>query len=213
MNNHSFEGAGILTLIGCAALYFIARRYFPGLSALLLVIGAVLLILLIAFIVLMFFLGRSDGGKKASDGQRSLLDDGRARLLELRRMNLRIRDKSINEAVGEVCRTIEQILTTLKQKPEKIPAVRRFFNYYLPTLTKIVQKYLGIEESGIPAEQTKASVLSGLSEIRTAMQKLYESLYDDDKLDLSVEMDVLKMICKQDGLLSDEDFPDTDANE
>lgn len=35
------------------------------------------------------------------------------------------------------------------------------------------------------------------------MRKMYDSLYDDDKLDLTVEMETLKQFCKQDGLLAD----------
>lgn len=30
---------------------------------------------------------------------------------------------------------------------------------------------------------------------------MYDSLYDDDKLDLTVEIETLKQICKRDGLL------------
>ena len=42
-----------------------------------------------------------------------------------------------------------------------------------------------------------------LDGIQVAMRKMYDSLYDDDKLDLTVEMETLKQFCKQDGLLAD----------
>ena len=53
-------------------------------------------------------------------------------------------------------------------------------------------------------------------DMETAMEKQYLNLFEDDKLDLCVEMDVLTRICRQDGLLGDDfqlpDFPDeTDA--
>ena len=35
------------------------------------------------------------------------------------------------------------------------------------------------------------------------MRKMYDSLYDDDKLDLTVEIETLKQICRQDGLLAE----------
>ena len=36
------------------------------------------------------------------------------------------------------------------------------------------------------------------------MSKMYDSLYDDDKLDLTVEIETLKQICRQDGLLAED---------
>ena len=35
------------------------------------------------------------------------------------------------------------------------------------------------------------------------MEKLYASLFDDDKLDLTVEIETLKQIYRQDGLLAE----------
>ena len=37
-----------------------------------------------------------------------------------------------------------------------------------------------------------------------AMEKQYNGLFDDDKLDLSVDMEALTLACKRDGLLEDE---------
>lgn len=46
-------------------------------------------------------------------------------------------------------------------------------------------------------------MISCLDSIQAAMEKLYASLFDDDKLDLAVEMEVLKQCCKQEGLLEE----------
>ena len=40
--------------------------------------------------------------------------------------------------------------------------------------------------------------------IQVAMRKMYDSLFDDDKLDLTVEIETLKQICRQDGLLAED---------
>ena len=39
-----------------------------------------------------------------------------------------------------------------------------------------------------------------------AMEKQYNNLFENDILDLTVEMEVLTQICKRDGLLTDADF-------
>ena len=51
---------------------------------------------------------------------------------------------------------------------------------------------------------TTAGAEKYLQDIKKAMEKQYENLYDDDKLDLSVEMDAMTMAAKSDGLISDE---------
>ena len=50
-----------------------------------------------------------------------------------------------------------------------------------------------------------AKVLTYLKEIKTALEKLYKSLFDDDKLDLSVEMEAMKMAMQRDGLMSNDE--------
>jgi hypothetical protein len=37
------------------------------------------------------------------------------------------------------------------------------------------------------------------------MEKQYNSLFDDDKLDLTVDMEALTLACKRDGLLEKEE--------
>ena len=61
-----------------------------------------------------------------------------------------------------------------------------------------------MENSGIPSGETAESVISCLTDIKSAMEKQYENLFEDDKLDLSVEMEVLTAVCKRDGLLEDD---------
>ena len=39
--------------------------------------------------------------------------------------------------------------------------------------------------------------------VQAAMEKLYASLFDGSKLDLTIEIETLRQFCKQDGLLAD----------
>ena len=41
------------------------------------------------------------------------------------------------------------------------------------------------------------------------MEKQHDGIFDDDVLDMSVEMEALTTACKRDGLLTDEDFGGT----
>jgi 5-bromo-4-chloroindolyl phosphate hydrolysis protein len=145
-------------------------------------------------------------GPKLTVEQENILTKGRTNLLELRMIINKIKDPEIRDMSREICDINEKILKTLRQKPEKIPQVRQFLNYYLPTLGEILVKYERIEKSGVPAKQSEEKVEKYLADIKKAMEKQYENLYEDDKLDLSVEMEAMTMAAKSDGLISDENY-------
>ena len=144
--------------------------------------------------------------------QENILSKGRTNLLELRKIIVKIKDPEIHQMSNEICDINEKILKTLREKPEKIPQVRQFLNYYLPTLGEILVKYQRIEQSGVPAEKSEKMVEKYLADIKKAMEKQYENLYDDDKLDLSVEMEAMTMAAKSDGLISDDDYKIEDGD-
>lgn len=135
-----------------------------------------------------------------------ILTKGRNHLKELRRLLGKIENLNVKKRGEDICREIERILGALQQQPEDIPMVRRFFNYYLPTLGNILLKYLRLEEAGMATEQTTVKVMSCLGEIKTAMEKQYAAIFENDLLDLTVEMEALTQACKRDGLLVSEDF-------
>lgn len=135
-----------------------------------------------------------------------ILSKGRSRLMELRRLLGRIRNLNVKKRGEDICVEIERILGALQQQPEDIPMVRQFFNYYLPTLGNILLKYLRLEEASMATEQTTVKVMSCLGEIKTAMEKQHAAIFENDLLDLTVEMESLTQACKRDGLLVSEDF-------
>ena len=117
---------------------------------------------------------------------------------------MKIKHQEIRKVSESICSTIDKILRTLKEQPEDVPGVGRFFHYYLPTLQSILTKYTRLEANGIPAEDTTEKTLSCLKDMVSAMEKQHLNLFENDQLDLSVEMAVMTQICKRDGLLADD---------
>jgi hypothetical protein len=117
---------------------------------------------------------------------------------------MKIKHPEIRKVSESICSIIDKILRTLKEQPGDVPRVGRFFYYYLPTLQSILTKYTRLESTDIPAEDTAEKTLSCLKDMESAMEKQYLNLFEDDKLDLSVEMAVMTQICKRDGLLADD---------
>lgn len=197
MNENRYIIAGVAAGVTFLAVFFLGKN---------LVIG---LVLGIAAFIIFAVLFRPSGtikisgysGKELAD----ILGDGEEDLKEIQQHVAKLRDPNIKGQASAILKTIQDILKELKARPENISVVRKFFKYYLPTLDSILGKYERIEGGVIKPEQ-KQLVSKYLGDIKKAMDKQYANLFEDDMLDLSVEMEVMTNACKQDGLLTEEDF-------
>jgi len=210
MGDDSYGVLGVLGLIGCVAAFFVLRRFFPSLTTVLLIIGGIILLLIVLLVVFVMYLAfrKSKGENEKASNQEvtTILSKGRVSLMEIRRIVVRLKSQQIKGVTEDICKEADKILKTLREQPEKIPQVRQFLNYYLPTLSSILTKYGRMEENSTLTAELSQSTLSCLGDIRTAMEKQYTNLFEDDVLDLTVEMEALTIACKRDGLLTDENL-------
>lgn len=214
-DGHGSGLLGILGIAGCAAAFFVLKGVFPGLSRLLLLAGGavVLLILLLVAVVLFFAFYKpkeKEGQKKAADTAQ-MMSGGRTALLEIRRIAMKVKNVEIRSLTEEICKKVDQIFRLLKDKPDSLTGTRQLFQYYLPALRKILQKYSRLEEGKAAEEEMTQHTIRCLGDIRSAMEKLYSNLFEDDLLDLTVEMEALTAACQRDGLLTEEDFQQKDG--
>lgn len=202
--------SGLLILFGGMILLMLMKSVIPSIAnfVIYIFIGAAILIALLVIAVLYFAFrkpGKPDE-KNTADEHQALLNSGKKNLMGLRRMSMEIKNKTIRTLTAEICGTVDQILQTLKERQDRIASMNQFFNYYLPTMEKILTKYQKLESGGAATEQITESTITCLEDIREAMKKQYSNLFEHDILDLTVEMEVLTHICKRDGLLDAEDF-------
>lgn len=219
MNNNGKSSGSGLVIVAVAAIVaaLLLKKIIPAIPAILLFVAIAALIGLVILVIVVVALGlksAKDSGapkektsaEKIDDEKIKVLHNGRNNLVQLRSMTQRVNDLEVRALSNSVCDSIDRILVTLKEKPNKITSVRQFFNYYLPTLGEIIMKFNRIEKSGVPADDVTENVKKYLTDINSAMEKQYNSLFDDDILDMSVEMEAMTMAVKRDGLLSDEDL-------
>jgi len=208
-NSSSFGIIGFGAVIA-AVLFFTAKGLFPVLTGVLKAfLGIVAVGVIVIVVAVIYFAFRKSDAKEAESAKtkdNSQLAKGRRSLMELRNIGLCIKNSEVRTLNEDICKTVDKILSTLKKQPEDIKKLRQFFNYYLPTLTNILKKFVAIEESGVPAENIVQSTISCLGDIKKATEKQYTALFDNDMLDMSVEMEALTIACKRDGLLTDSDF-------
>ena len=200
----------LMLLLGAGAVYIVLQKGFSGLGKLLLIAAIVIgLLILLAVVLVLVIVFRKPKDKKQKAGEEEpmiILAKGRSNLVELRRLTMRIRDDVIRHTAEQICEKVDNILRVLKEQPEDIPTVRQFFNYHLPTLGNVLLKFIHLESNGILDQDIFSKTLACLTDINAAMDKQYENLFADDVLDLTVEMQVLSTMCRQDGLLDSEDF-------
>ncbi len=231
MNKKQTGGGGIIAgivIIVCVLGLVFSRNAAPRLFSFLrwaLIIVVILVALLVALII--FFARRAskkdDKEKKESPTstssnmahldpeQAATIKKGREDLLEVRMLSSRIKNFDIRSSLTNVAKTAEKILVTLKDRPEKIASSRQFTHYYLPTLREVITKYVRVESSGVSTEDMPEKIISYLANVQKALDKQYSNLFDDDKLDMTVDMEAMTIAIKRDGLLDEDDFKKMEA--
>ena len=204
----------IIAIILVVAL-IAGRTYRPSVvKGVLFVVGIIVVAFIALTAIVLFFAFRSSaeeaqkaktvkGEKALSPEQEEILKKGRENMVQLRSLIMRVRNTDVRDAGTEICGVADKILTTLREKPKKISSVRQFFNYYLPTLADVLKRYMAVEKSGIPAEDSTTKVLNYLTDVKTAMDKQYNNLFEEDKLNMEVDMEAMTMAIKRDGLLEE----------
>lgn len=145
--------------------------------------------------------------KKITTGDPDLdkqLEASRALLMKLHAANDAIPDEAISAQLDRMEDVGLSILNRVAEQPGMANSVRRFMNYYLPTAEKLLSTYTRLSKAGISGEQiegTMKSVENSLTMIVTAFEKQLDSLYKDENLDITTDIEVLETMMKADNLI------------
>ena len=103
MKNNSSGITGILGIAVCVGLFLAARKFFPSLATLMLWlagIAAVIILVLIGLVIYFSVTGTKE--KNDPDSPAAVLSKARSDLMELRRMQVKIK----NREIASLCREI-----------------------------------------------------------------------------------------------------------
>lgn len=92
----------------------------------------------------------------------------------------------------------KQIIDYIAVNTQKAPLVRRTFNYYLPTLDKLLKSWLFFDEHGEGDKMFagKSEIEQSVAEMGTVLKGQHEKLVNDAALDISAEIDVLEKMLR-----------------
>ena len=122
---------------------------------------------------------------------------------EMRRLNDSIEDPKISAQIDRLEATTGKIIDTVAASPAKLPQIRKFMNYYLPTTLKLLNAYDRMDSTGVSGtniDGTKGKIEEMLDTICTAFSRQLDDLYGEEALDVSAEIKVMEQMLAQEGL-------------
>ncbi|MCI8916688.1 MAG: hypothetical protein HFF26_08500 [Oscillospiraceae bacterium] len=122
---------------------------------------------------------------------------------EMRRLNDSIEDPRISAQISRLEATTGKIIDAVVESPAKLPQIRKFMNYYLPTTLKLLNAYDRMDAtgaSGTNIDGTKGKIEEMLDTICTAFSRQLDALYGEEALDISAEITVMEQMLAQEGL-------------
>ena len=145
-----------------------------------------------------------------------MLKDGRMAIAEMKRLDDNIADPGISADIVRLEQISEKIFEEVKRDPKKLPKIRRFMDYYLPTTLKLLNSYDRMSAAGVSGENidtTLAKVEGMMRTIVAAFEKQLDSLYGADALDISTDITVLETMMAREGLTEQEMKAETITND
>lgn len=138
-------------------------------------------------------------------------DDDRATAMEdyektLKEQRDRTGDDVLKEKISALLKLLDAIRHAVNTDPGRVESLNKFVDYYTPTTIKLIERYLQFESSSVITEairNTMDDILRSLDKVIDGYEKLLDTLYKDDLLDLNAEMDVMETVMKQDGLIEE----------
>ena len=135
-----------------------------------------------------------------------MIADGKKAITEMKRLDDNIADPAISAQIVRLQQLAGKIFAQVEQNPEKLPQIRKFMNYYLPTTLKILNAYDRMGEQGVSGENITSTMqkVEGMkSTIITAFEKQLDSLFGSEAMDISTDMVVLENMMAREGLTDD----------
>ena len=122
---------------------------------------------------------------------------------EIRELNLAIADLSVSARVNKIEEITAKIFRIVEDKPEKLPQIKSFMSYYLPTTLKLLRSYVTLERQGVGGENidaAKKNIEGVLDNIVKGFSQQLDLLFKSDYLDISTDIEVLEAMMAKDGL-------------
>ena len=94
------------------------------------------------------------------------------------------------------------ILKYLTDNPEKIPAARRYIDYYQETAANVLEHYAELKRTGLATAETEKvlkSTRESISTLKAAFDLQFEKLMQNELMDMEADLNLLKQTLRSEG--------------
>lgn len=138
-----------------------------------------------------------------------MISDGELAIREMKRLNDSIKDETISSQIDRLEEVSGKIFDCVKADPGKLPQIRKFMNYYLPTTLKLLENYADFEEAGVSGEnlsQAKSRIAATMDNIVAGFEHQLDELYRTDAMDVDSDIRVMETMLRRDTASAADDF-------
>ena len=144
-----------------------------------------------------------------------MIRDGALAVEEMKRLDENIEDEKISAQIVHMEEVTGKIFDIVAQQPAKLPQIRRFLNYYLPTTLKLLNAYDRMGSAGVEGaniDGTMGRIDAMMDKVVQAFDKQLDGLFGAEALDVSADITVLETMLAREGLAGDQMKAETTKN-
>lgn len=138
-----------------------------------------------------------------SQEQQTIIDDGRGLIEEIKHINQIIPGEELSYKLERLEQIAQKIFEYVESHPDKLPQIKRFTDYFLPTTLKLAKTYARLDDQPVQGKnisKAKEEIEEIMDTIYDAYEKLLDGLFEDMALDIATDISVLETMFAQEGL-------------
>ena len=128
---------------------------------------------------------------------------------EINKLNDAIPHEEISNGLDQTCQLLKQIDLATNEKGKDDSKLNKLYDYYLPILIQILNKYRELNDSPVHGEEfvdCENQLMKTILLINQALKTLHGSLHAAEYMDLNADIETLQTILKKDGLVDGNPF-------
>lgn len=141
--------------------------------------------------------------KDRTEEVKRVLDDGARYVEKFKNYGALARDKNFAKKISEVRRITDSIFREIESDSSQLRSMNGFLNIYLPTIEKLLDAYMGLEEKrafGENVSETKREIENALDAAIVAFGAILERLYQEQEEGVASDIVAMESSMRQECL-------------
>jgi len=203
----------IIPVYGVAVVWVLYCMIFPLYKTLHFIILACTVVLVYTGLT-MLFPGKTETVEIPAEPERSgddkidaLLEEGEKAVATMRGLRDTITGDSVKQKIDELVSITDKIFKKLLVEPGVYKQIKRFSDFFLPTTIKLLNSYDRFGQSGVSGDNITGTIEridTALDTTIDSYRKFFDSLFENQALDIEADIRVLETMLKKEGLISSE---------